>query len=102
MSGRGDYGDEMPPHDPSHDGPLDDRDIHALLADSAEADAELSAFVSDVRAAAGAVPTPSPALAAAIAAGGISDQPPKASWSTMSLKVKGFIAGLGVAGKVAL
>ena len=100
MSRSGDDGSEMPRPDP-----FDDATIDALLAGSPAAgtSAALSVFVEEVRAAAGAVPTPSPVLAAAIAAGGISThQPPVAKWRKFRMKLKGFLAGLGIAGKLAL
>jgi hypothetical protein len=91
----------MPWHDPFDDGAVD-----ALLGGTASGGdaAALASFVEDVRSAAGAVPTPSPALAAAMAAGGISvnDDPPVALWRKLRMKVQAFLAGLGVAGKVAL
>lgn len=113
MSPYGDDGYEMPRPDP-----FDDDAIDALLAGSPLAgDGGVSAFVDDVRAAARAVPTPSPMLATAIAAGGISTphpvtqhavtqhpvtQHPVTTWRKYRMKIKGFLAGLGVAGKVAL
>jgi hypothetical protein len=98
MSSFGDDGDEMP-----STGPFDDDAIDALLAGSAHGGDAMAAFVEDLRAAAVAVPTPSPALAAAIAAGGISThQPRDAKWRKLEMKIKGLLAGLGVAGKVAL
>jgi hypothetical protein len=91
----------MPRQDPFDDGAVD-----ALLGGNASGGdaAALTSFVEDVRAAAGAVPTPSPALAAALAAGGISinDDPPVAMWRKLQMKIQAFLAGLGVAGKVAL
>ena len=101
MSFGGDDGREMPQHDPYDDGAID-----AFLAGTSrdEASAAVSSFVSDVRAASEAVPTPSPALAAAIAAGGISSEvvTPIAPWRKLNMKIKGFLAGLSVAGKLAL
>jgi len=98
---RGDNGREMPHHDP-----FDDRAVDALLAGSATRDADaaaLASFVDDVRAAAGAVPIPTPALAAALAAGGISTDVASVSmWRRWFMKVQGFFAGLGLAGKIAL
>ncbi len=100
MSTFGDDGGEMPRSHPSD--PLGDDAIDALLSGSPDGGG-LSAFVDDLRAAAGAVPTPSPVLAAAIAAGGISThQPPVAQWRKFGMKIKGFLAGLGLAGKLAL
>ncbi len=102
MSTFGDDGSEMPRSHPSD--PLGDDAIDALLSGSPASGSDgLSAFVDDLRAAAGAVPTPSPVLAAAIAAGGISTyQPPVAQWRKFRMKIKGFVAGLGLAGKLAL
>jgi hypothetical protein len=101
MSGRGDDGREMPHHDP-----YDPDAVDAFLEGTASdgAGAALSSFVDVVRAASEAVPTPSPALAAAIAAGGISSDevPTIAPWRKLNMKIKGFLAGLSVAGKVAL
>lgn len=100
MSSFGDDGDEMP-----RPGSFDDDAIDALLAGTAPGGeaAGVSAFIEDLRTAAEAVPTPSPALAAAIAAGGISThQPPVAKWRKLRMKIQGFLAGLGIAGKVAL
>src|SRR5690349_15473529 len=101
MSPRGDDGGEMPTHDP-----FDDDAIDALLSGNPPStDQEaLAAFLGDVRASAEAVPTPSQALAAAIAAGGISTavQPPTTKWRKLRMKIQGLIAGLGVAGKIAL
>jgi hypothetical protein len=98
MSSFGDDGTEMPAP-----GSFDDDAIEALLAGSAAGGDPMASFVEDLRAAAVAVPTPSPALAAAIAAGGISTyQPRDAKWRKLEMKIKGLLAGLGVAGKVAL
>lgn len=103
MSPYGDDGDEMPRPDP-----FDDDAIDALLAGSPRAEDGVAAFVDDVRAAARAVPTPSPLLATAIAAGGIStpqrpvSQTPGPMWRKYRMKIQGFVAGLGVAGKLAL
>ena len=100
MSRQGDDGREMPRHDP-----FDDGEIDALLAGISRepATANLSSFVEDVRAATEAVPTPSPALAAAMAAGGISTvEPPVAKWRKLRMKIQGFLAGLSIAGKLAL
>jgi hypothetical protein len=98
MSSFGDDGNEMPAP-----GSFDDDAIDALLAGSARDGNPMTAFVEDLRAAAVAVPSPSPALAAAIAAGGISThQPRDAKWRKLEMKIKGLLAGLGVAGKVAL
>ena len=101
MRRRGDDGREMPHHDPYDDGAID-----AFLTGTPRdgADAALSSFVDDVRTASEAVPPPSPALAAAIAAGGISSDEVQsiAPWRKFNMKIKGFLAGLSVAGKVAL
>ncbi len=119
MSPFGDDGGEMPRHRP-----IDDRAVDALLTGSApdEELASLSSFVADVRSAAEAVPLPSPALAAALAAGLSTsneqgDLPVTAAsnahgpaqqaaglpkWRTLKMKIKGLVAGLGIAGKVAL
>jgi hypothetical protein len=100
MSGFGDDGREMP-HDPT----FDDGAIDAILAGQPHGNdfAALGSFVEDVRSAAEAVPTPSPALAAALASG-ISPQAPAPmpKWRKVSMKIKGFVAGLSVAGKIAL
>jgi len=101
VSRRGDDGREMPHHDP-----YDDDAIDGFLTGSSRegAGAALSSFVDDVRVASEAVPPPSPALAAAIAAGGIGSEviPTIAPWRKLNMKIKGFLAGLSVAGKVAL
>jgi hypothetical protein len=100
MSGFGDDGREMP-----HDSTFDDGAIDAILAGHPRADdfAVLGSFVEDVRSAAEAVPAPSPALAAALASG-ISPQAtaPMPKWRKAKMKIKGFVAGLSVAGKLAL
>jgi hypothetical protein len=98
MSSFGDDGNEMP-----RPGSFDDDAIDALLSGSAPAGDPMAAFVEDLRAAAVAVPTPSPVLAAAIVAGGISThQPQDAKWRKLQMKTKGLLAGLGIAGKIAL
>ena len=99
MSRSSDDGFEMPRPDP-----FDDDAVDALLAGTPREDgAALSSFVEDLRATAAAVPTPNAALAAAIAAGGISTQQPRvAQWRNVRMKIKGFVAGLGIAGKLAL
>jgi hypothetical protein len=104
VSDSGDNGSEMPRPDSFDNASPEDHAIDALLAGTPAAEnAALASFVEEVRAAAGAVPTPSPALAAAIAAGGISTQPPPvAQWRKFPMKLKGFLAGLGIAGKLAL
>ena len=99
MSSFGDDGNEM---SPDH---FDDDAIDALLAGTARSGdaAGLSAFIEDLRTAATAVPPASPMLAAAIAAGGISTHQPRvAKWRKLHMKIKGFLAGLGIAGKLAL
>jgi hypothetical protein len=101
MTRPGDDGFEMP-HDP-----FDDSAIERLLAgDTAGGGdlAPLSSFIDDARTAAEAVPPPSPALAAALATG-ILPAPapaPQSLWRKSKMKVQGFLAGLGVAGKLAL
>ena len=100
MSSFGDDGSEMPRR-----GSFDDDAIDALLAGTARGEdaVGMAAFIEGLRTEAAAVPTPSPLLAAAIAAGGISThQPPVAKWRKLRMKIKGFLAGLGVAGKLAL
>ena len=100
MSRFDDDGNEMP-----RPVPFDDDAIDAFLAGNAPADdgAGVAAFVADLRAAAVRVPTPTAALAAAIAAGGISTYPPPvAKWRKFRMKIQGFVAGLGLAGKLAL
>jgi hypothetical protein len=108
---------EMPEHRP-----VDDGAIEAALAGhprGADLDA-LSSFVSAVRSVVEAVPTPSPAMAAVLTAGLSTvkgDLPATAAsnvngpasqeaglpkWRKAYMKIQGFIAGLGVAGKVAL
>jgi hypothetical protein len=100
MSSFGDDGSEMP-----RPGSFDDDAIDALLAGNPAGQdaAGVSSFIEDLRTAAEAVPTPSPALAAAITAGGISThQPNVAQWRKWRMKIQGFVAGLGIAGKLAL
>lgn len=99
MSPRGDDGREMP-HVP------DDDAFDAALRGSPHPDdpASFASFVGDVRAAAEAVPiVPSAALAAALATGvspsAAEHQP---VWRKWKMKIKSFVAGLGVAGKLAL
>ena len=99
MSPFGDNPHEMPNQ------PFDDDAIEAILAGTSRDDhlGDLAAFVSDVRMSAAADPNPSPALAAALASGFSTDkvfEPPK--WRTLRMKIQGLLAGLGVAGKVAL
>jgi hypothetical protein len=106
VSSSGDDGSEMP-----RPGPLDDDAIDALLAGTARGDAGegLASFIEDLRALVGAVPTPSPVLAAAMAAGAIvtlqptvAHSSPVTSWRMLPTRIRGFLAGLGVAGKLAL
>jgi hypothetical protein len=103
MRHHGDDDREMP------NGPtFDDGEIDAILAGTArDADlASLASFVGDVRSVSGAVPTPSAALAAALASGISSDAPatvtPQPLWRKLKMKIQALIAGLGVAGKIAL
>ncbi len=99
MRRRGDDGREMP-HEP-----FDDDAIDALLAGTTPdaGSRALAGFVDGMRAAAEAVPTPSPALAAAIAAGGISTPvAPSSKWKQVSMKIQAALAGMGLAGKIAL
>jgi hypothetical protein len=117
VSTSGDDWDEMP-----RSRPFDDGEIDALLSGSVPSEdlASLSAFIIDVRSASEVVPTPSPALAAALAAGFSTEQgdlPATAAsnvhgparrvaglpkWRKARMKVQMFLASLGVAGKVAL
>jgi len=96
----GDDGREMP-HGPS----FDDDAIDAILAGNARdgEDASLASFVEDVRSNSSALPIPSAALAAALASG-ISPTPtsPPSQWRKAKMKIQGFLAGLSVAGKIAL
>jgi hypothetical protein len=92
------------PHGPT----FDDGEIDAILAGSArDGDlAPLTSFVADVRSAGGAVPTPSAVLAAALASG-ISPEAPatvatQPLWRKFKMKTRALVAGLGVAGKIAL
>ena len=101
MTRPGDDGFEMP-HDP-----FDDSAIERLLAgDTAGGGdlAPLSSFIDDARTAAEAVPPPSPALAAALATGILPAlaPAPQSLWRKSKMKIQGFLAGLGVAGKLAL
>jgi hypothetical protein len=117
MSPFGDDDVEMP-----RSRPLDDVTVDALLAGYTRGEdiAALSSFILDVRTAAETVPTPSPALHAALAAGFSTEQgdlPVTAAsnvhgpaqqvaglpkWRTARMKIKGFVVGLGLAGRVAL
>ena len=102
MTFSGDDGREMP------HGPIDDGAFDALLAGTArDGDhAFYASFVDDVRSVAGAVPTPSPALAAALASGisptATVGTTPVPRWRKWKMKIQGFVAGLGIAGKLAL
>jgi hypothetical protein len=117
MSPFGDDDVEMP-----RSRPLDDVTVDALLAGETRGDeiAALSSFIVDVRTAVETVPTPSPALQAALAAGFSTEQgdlPVTAAsnvhgpaqqvaglpkWRTAKMKIQGALAGLGLAGKLAL
>jgi hypothetical protein len=117
MSHFGDDEYEMP-----RSRPLDDVTVDALLAGYTRGEdiAALSSFIADARIAAETVPTPSPALQAALTAGLSTEQgdlPVTAAsnvhgpaqqvaglpkWRTAKMKIKGLVAGLGLAGKVAL
>jgi len=108
---------EMPEHRPVDDGAIE----AALVGPThgAELDA-LSSFVSAVRSAAEVVPTPSTAMAAVLAAGLSIDNGdlsataasnvhgPAAQaaglpkWRKAYMKIQGYLAGLGVVGKLAL
>src|SRR2546423_1496252 len=104
------------------DGELSDENREARLSGSipGRGPAGAAAFVAGVRAATGDAPAPSPALAA-LFAGGIStdkgDLPATAAsnvhgparqvsglpkWRKLSMHIKGYIAGLGIAAKVAM
>jgi hypothetical protein len=110
-------GPEMPEHRPVDDGAIE----AALAGSTQDADLDaLSSFVSTVRSAVGTVPTPSTAMAAVLAAGLSTDKgdlpataasnvngpaPQEAGlpkWRKALMKIQGFLAGLGVVGKVAL
>jgi hypothetical protein len=109
---------EMPEHSPVEDGA-----IEALLmgtSDSDDLDSLLSSFVARVRVAVEAVPPPSPAMAAVLAVGfstekgdlsataasnvngPASQEAGLSKWRKAKMKTQGFLAGLGVAGKIAL
>ncbi len=101
MSPRGDDGREMP------HGPFDDDAFDAALRGSPHPDGEpasFASFVDDVRAAAEAVPiVPSAALAAALTHGvSPSANEHQPVWRKCKMKIQGFVAGLSVAGKLAL
>lgn len=114
----GDDGTEMSIQDDS----WSDDAVEALLS-GASPDGDLAgiaAFVAGVRAAAGPAPVPSATLARFLATGISTDKgdlpataaskvhgparqvsgPPK--WRRLTMKIKGYVAGLGVAAKVAL
>ena len=116
MTFSGDDSTEMPRNQP-----FDDDAIDAILSGSGrEGYADVADFVSDVRMSAEAIPTPSPTLAAALATGFSTDKAAAAitparnvhgparqvselpKWRTLRMKIKGLVAGLGIAGKVAL
>ena len=116
MTFSGDDSTEMPRNQP-----FDDDAIDAILSGSGrEGSADLAAFVNDVRMSASAVPVPSPTLAAALATGFSTDKGASAitpasnvpgparqvselpKWRTLRMKIKGLVAGLGIAGKLAL
>ena len=109
-------GAEMPEHRP-----VDDGSIEAALAGATRGDAsELALVVLRVRNAVEAVPPPSSAMAAVLAAGfstekgelpataasNVNGPAPQVSgpskWRKARMKIQGFLAGLGVAGKIAL
>ncbi|MGO9877587.1 MAG: hypothetical protein ACLPVY_27770 [Acidimicrobiia bacterium] len=108
---------EMPEHQP-----VDDGAIEAALGGTARGEAldPLKSFVSSVRSAIEAVPAPSTAMAAVLAAGfstekgdlsataasnvngPASQEAGLSKWRKAKMKIQGFLAGLGVAGKIAL
>ena len=108
---------EMPEHRP-----VDDGEIEAALVGSTRSTGpdSLSAFVSAVRSVVEAVPTPSTAMAAVLAAGlstekgdlsataasnvdgPASQEAGLPKWRKALMKIQGFLAGLGVVGKIAL
>jgi hypothetical protein len=108
---------EMPEHRPVDDGAIE----AALAGNTQGGDLDsLSSFVSAVRSAVGTVPTPSTAMAAVLTAGLSTDKgdlPATAAsnvngpasqeaglpkWRKALMKIQGFLAGLGVVGKIAL
>jgi hypothetical protein len=100
MNRRGDDGSEMPRQDP-----FDDAAIDRLLSGQAgEEMGDVASFVGDARTAAEAVPTPSHALASALATGilPVPAEAPQSLWRKYKMKIKAFVASLGVAGKIAL
>jgi hypothetical protein len=110
-------GREMPEHRP-----VDDGAIEASLGGTVRGEAidPLSSFVSGVRSAIGAAPAPSTAMAAVLTAGfstekgdlsataasnvngPASQEAGLSKWRKAKMKIQGFLAGLGVAGKIAL
>ena len=117
MTESGDYPVEMP-----RTAMLDERSIEAILAGDAGAQHQaLSAFVAEMRSvSAGSVPQPSPALSSvflhgvstengdlsATTASNVTGPAPQAAglpkWRKYSMAVKQFVAGLSIAGKLAL
>lgn len=117
MSHPSDHHDEMP-----RNAVLDERSIEAILAGEAGAThPELSAFVAEMRSASvGPVPAPSPALSAlfshgvstekgdlpATAASNVPGPARQAAglpkWRKYTMAVKQFVAGLSIAGKLAM
>ena len=113
--------DGNPPEMPEHR-PVDDGEIEAALAGTTRGTGpeSLSAFVSAVRSVVEAVPTPSTAMAAVLAAGlstekgdlsataasnvngPASQEAGLPKWRKALMKIQGFLAGLGVVGKIAL
>jgi len=110
-------GVEMPEHRPVDDGAIE----AALAGTTRGADFDsLSSFVSAVRSAVGTVPTPSTAMAAVLTAGlsidkgdlsataasnvngPASQEAGLPKWRKALMKIQGFVAGLGVVGKIAL
>ena len=100
MNRRGDDGSEMPRHDP-----FDDAAIDRLLSGRAGAESgDLASFVEDARTAAEAVPAPSHALASALATGilPVPAPVPQSLWRKSKMKIQGLLAGMSIAGKIAL
>jgi hypothetical protein len=116
MSGCDGSASEMPVHQPINDGAI----AAALAGTTRDADESLMSFVSGVRNAVEAVPTPSTAMAAVLAAGfstekgdlsataasnvngPASQESGPSKWRQAKMKIKGFLAGLGIAGKIGL
>jgi hypothetical protein len=100
MNRRGDDGSEMPRQDPFDDAAFD----RLLSGQSGTEMSDLASFVEDARTAAEAVPTISPALAAALATGilPVPAPVPQSLWRKSKMKIQGFLAGMSVAGKIAL